>query len=229
MTDNSCSARGKCCEYPDVGFVCVPAQEDLEAPEKPGTCQAPMPKVTTDCAGYQRIPCERDANCKGSAKCCDLGCGNECSIPAELTTEAPTTTTTPLPPVEEDEEGEEVCPLMGKRCGEGETPYMFCAQDSDCATGQKCCHDGCGYVCAEPFWIPKLVLSNETETESPTTTLPPTTTIKATTTPVPTTTTMATTTTPQLDEGLSPFKVLKNLEIVLKFWEQYSSKCFSLF
>ena len=216
MTDNSCPGKQKCCEYADAGFVCVPALEDLEAPEKPGTCQAAMPAETRDCAGYQRIPCERDGNCKGSAKCCDLGCGKECSIPAELTTIATMATTTPLPPVEDEEEGEEVCPLMGKRCGIGETPYMYCAQDSDCSTGQKCCHDGCGYVCAEPFWIPKMVLGNSTTaaTTTTTTTTAPTT----TTTTTEATTTMATTTSPQLDDGLSPYKVsLKFEDQRLKF------------
>ncbi|CAC5390333.1 unnamed protein product [Mytilus coruscus] len=67
------------------GYSCVPGPAD-EPPvccrtrkTKPGSC--PIPK--SEMAGICLQRCNGDFDCRGNAKCCSNGCGNECSNPED--------------------------------------------------------------------------------------------------------------------------------------------------
>ncbi|XP_062361324.1 WAP four-disulfide core domain protein 3 [Cinclus cinclus] len=135
--DRDCPREHKCC-FSGCGLACTPPDtESHHAAEKPGVC----PMVLRGSLGPCLELCDTDSDCTGDDKCCTTGCGHTCKPPKGKPS-APCGAKTPWPglcppPAEGDQ---------AAKC------LLLCLQDKDCPLGQKCCLQGCSWVCVHPLW-----------------------------------------------------------------------------
>ncbi|XP_067303562.1 whey acidic protein-like [Pseudorasbora parva] len=128
--DSDCARNEKCCHNGCVLQCMAPVTVN------PGLC--PIRRYTAEeCAWIPFVSCTDDSNCANNEKCCNSGCGLQCMAPAPPRVKA------------------EVCP-SGKMYPAVCRPTRFrwmCADDSDCAKNEKCCHNGCGFQCTAPVTV----------------------------------------------------------------------------
>ncbi|XP_071949647.1 uncharacterized protein [Antedon mediterranea] len=101
------------------------------------------PNVPAGTIGLCVHGCGTDDDCQNEKRCCFNGCGKECVHPI-------------FPPEPFVKDGE--CPVLSAPYG-AQRCTDLCLEDSDCPNKEKCCSNGCGKVCAEPFNQP----TNEVE------------------------------------------------------------------
>uniref|UniRef100_A0A8C4TX30 WAP domain-containing protein n=1 Tax=Falco tinnunculus TaxID=100819 RepID=A0A8C4TX30_FALTI len=93
-----------------------------------GSCPRPKPGLVTICL----VECGSDSECRGSGKCCSMGCHVHCTQPV---------------PGKGTKPG--VCPK--RRVLHTFAPCnSSCSDDTDCPHREKCCFTGCGRGCLPP-------------------------------------------------------------------------------
>uniref|UniRef100_A0A8C3PFQ0 WAP domain-containing protein n=1 Tax=Chrysemys picta bellii TaxID=8478 RepID=A0A8C3PFQ0_CHRPI len=93
---------------------------------KPGVCPARGPGASGEpCLS----PCAQDSDCRGTAKCCPLGCGRTCLAP------------------QKGKPG--FCPVRNGLYFSYDCDAR-CQGDGECPGAQKCCLRGCDHECLAP-------------------------------------------------------------------------------
>ena len=108
---------------------------------KPGNCPPPSLGRVDICKGQ----CSSDTSCPGNKKCCSIECGQTCVDPFSTPVIKPE-----IKPITKPG----VCPPLDP--GQVGTCISECSGDSACTGNQKCCSNGCGQTCIDPFSTPAI-------------------------------------------------------------------------
>ncbi|XP_039459967.1 keratin-associated protein 5-1-like [Oreochromis aureus] len=178
--DNDCPNNEKCC-FSGCGHQCI---EPYLA--KPGECPLMRSEV-----GLCVESCSYDSDCPNNEKCCSNGCGHHCIEPYLVLPPKPECPQhlnfalsrkgcedCPTDHICCVYNGEEVCvptvftkpgvcPLMRSEVG---PCVASCSYDNDCPNNEKCCSNGCGRHCIEPY--PVWPVARSALSEAPSRVLP---------------------------------------------------------
>ncbi|KAJ7381019.1 hypothetical protein OS493_004614 [Desmophyllum pertusum] len=132
--DKDCSGLALCC-FNGCQKDCINSTDPIPV-DKPGVCPDPW-KGQDGICDRRGDMCGVDIDCDASEKCCFNGCQRDCVKPGKRSSEKPGQCPNPWK--------EQPCDRRGD----------MCAEDGDCDSGGKCCHNGCQKDCVKPVNLTK--------------------------------------------------------------------------